>query len=300
MFPITVDSGDRVVGAGKYMRGIAMLDKDGTVKVRVHTFNHVKFKGFTGGAVVVLSGADAGILWTSDARSFGVDGQMIPFKISDRWDDLFVGRIDPQTVARVDRVDVLLGLKGRNRLGDIAREVLRVGKICWKAYQEFIEWLEKQREVPLEDRPWPEGAVVLHTRTHLLAAAEMTAKVTPREISHRQPTRIRVTAEKGGIPVHGEVWTSLTRPVGRGGTLLGATNEEITATLEGVWVWRDFGRRGQWTYRAPQLVVVAEGRETSIPYQMTNLPPAPPPKDDVEFDPVPERGHPTSPAGLAA
>jgi hypothetical protein len=87
-FPITASRHDDV--AGGHMETSITLYNTGRMDGVTRTWTNVDFSGFTGGVCVVLIGDNNHRLWVSGLHTYGVDGDKIPFKVSDRtegWDE---------------------------------------------------------------------------------------------------------------------------------------------------------------------------------------------------------------------
>jgi hypothetical protein len=87
-FPIKGSRHDDV--AGGHMETSITLHNTGRMDGVTRTWTNVNFKGFTGGVCVVLIGDNNHRLWVSELRTYGVDGDEIPLKDSDRtegWDE---------------------------------------------------------------------------------------------------------------------------------------------------------------------------------------------------------------------
>jgi hypothetical protein len=127
------DTGDRVVGGGKYMREIMTIDTQGNITMQTHVLTHVSLAGYHGGVIVTLCDKDKNILWASPLCVYGVDGEswLVP-GVSDRWaTETF--KVDPVVYASTDRIDVWMGITPRNT---------------------FIPWLEKWGEKLLDVILW--------------------------------------------------------------------------------------------------------------------------------------------------
>ena len=104
--PNLVDTGDRVVGPGKYMRAIVALEDDGKILTRVHIFSHVKLTGFHGGTTASFSDAAGKLLFVTAPFTDFVEGQWMPFLgPSDKWTEREF-TLPAAAVGKVDRIDV--------------------------------------------------------------------------------------------------------------------------------------------------------------------------------------------------
>ncbi len=138
------DTSEKVVGGGKYMQAIVSIDGE-KINIRTHIFTHVKLAGFTGGVLATFSDINGSLLYVTPLLQYGVDGQLIPFKESDRWiTDSF--DVDSQIEQSTDRIDVWMGMTPKNRLADS-----EFGRWIGEKIDEFATWLAKKFEEWVKD-----------------------------------------------------------------------------------------------------------------------------------------------------
>jgi hypothetical protein len=87
MAPKTIDTGDQSIGGPRYMRSMVSIDDSGNMQVRTNTYSHWDLRGFTGGVLVSLSDAQGNLLYITPIASYGVDGRLVFWSVSNRWDN---------------------------------------------------------------------------------------------------------------------------------------------------------------------------------------------------------------------
>jgi hypothetical protein len=173
------DTGDIVVGDGKYMRSIATLDGN-TITLQTHTFCHIKFAGFTGGVFVQCVDVNGQIIYQSGVVTYGVDGEDIPWKTSDRWDTQHF-TVDASISQRTDAISIFQNHDPQNRLLADLAEIEYLGKLV----VDFVDWLIKTFGPVFQTdsgQPWPSNPddyIFQSTASSLLAALPAPALVSP-------------------------------------------------------------------------------------------------------------------------
>lgn len=103
---------------------------------RTHTWNNVKLTGFTGGVALVFLNNDGRAVGAGSVHTFGVDGTWI--RRANRWDtweEMFT--VDVPWLTEVRGVGILHTHAGRNRLPEIIREAVSVGKLLVDVYSQL-------------------------------------------------------------------------------------------------------------------------------------------------------------------
>jgi hypothetical protein len=101
-FPIEFTQGPDVIsGTGGAMTSAVTIDASGRLSVVTTTVENEQFRGFTGGVVVLIAGADNQKMWASGTHAFGVDGKASSFfsggnsDRTDSWSDQIPANLLP-------------------------------------------------------------------------------------------------------------------------------------------------------------------------------------------------------------
>ncbi|WP_375766291.1 hypothetical protein NR798_31935 [Archangium gephyra] len=164
------DTGDKVVGGGKYMRGIVTIDDGGNIHIRTHVDTHVKLAGFTGGLIALFSDKNGTLLHRTELFQYGVDGLWIIGKPSERWVDEFL-TVDPSIGINTDRIDVIMGITPKNRLFVDLQEFVDI----FKAISTVIELIGT-----VGGESGNGGSALVSTKSNLIAQAAQAPEPKPR------------------------------------------------------------------------------------------------------------------------
>ena len=77
------------------------------------------------------------MLYQTPTESYGVDGELIPFKDSDRWDEK-VYHVDPSIYNNTYRIDVLVFHNPHNRLMEDIQIIAEIAKAVYELYQKVF------------------------------------------------------------------------------------------------------------------------------------------------------------------
>ncbi|WP_238011669.1 hypothetical protein KZZ52_14390 [Dactylosporangium sp. AC04546] len=230
MAPKTIDTGDQSIGGPRYMRSMVSLDDSGNMQVRTNTFSHWDLRGFTGGVLVSLSDAQGKLLYITPIVSYGVDGRLVFWSVSNRWDNEYYN-VGADVARQVDRVDVWQGPTPKNRLVPIVNDLIIIVRL--------VAWLIEQWQKSSGDDGGSGDGPVQTTRQGLSSVrGSLLTRVDPQTLPFGTPTTFTVAASdtNSGAPVDGVVYRTMSLPLDRAGVPLGPTNAPLSATLTGKWI----------------------------------------------------------------
>jgi Repeat of unknown function (DUF5648) len=125
--PLLVDTGDRAVGGGEYMRSNVSLSSNGKLVLKTHTWCKKKLAGFTGGVVALMLDKQGNVLANTAPKDYGVDGEWILGGASSR-ETIDVLSVDPSVYKDTTDIDVWLAVDPHNRLETDLNKLVLVGK----------------------------------------------------------------------------------------------------------------------------------------------------------------------------